>query len=67
MYWSKAEVETCFNMPRKIIPSVTLGTRDVRCLAFDRNMGINYDTKNVNGSVRGLFKIQSQQLPAGTS
>jgi hypothetical protein len=53
-------------MPKKLIPPATLGKRDVRCLALDRYMGLSYDTKNVNGSGRSLFKILSQQLPAGT-
>lgn len=53
-------------MPRKLIPPATFGTFGLGYLTWDVNMGLSYNTKNLNGSDRGLFKILSQQLPAGT-
>lgn len=53
-------------MPRKLIPPATFDTRGLGCLNWDINTGLSYDTKNLNGSGCGLFKILSQQLPAGT-
>jgi hypothetical protein len=53
-------------MPRKLIPPATFDTWGLEFLTWDINMGLSYDTKNLNGSGRGLFKILSQQFPAGT-